>query len=184
MRNNVGENGFISVQNKRPQWLCMWTSALFSQCAHRWTCLVLLWQPKQPNTNTHRWLVWAAGILPRLSDFSCFPVTHTHTQTHTEVTLQWECLQLQSDGAVQMCTNLTLCSWHVHVRCSRLVSVIVHFSGLRARSAPSPVFCYSFLSHGLCHQWATDQKQPQQQWPYDLLCSQQKKRPFTYRSLH
>lgn len=30
------------------------------------------------------------------------------------------------------------------MRCSRLVSVIVHFSGLSARSAPSPLFCSFF----------------------------------------
>lgn len=40
------------------------------------------------------------------------------------------------EQGVQTCTNLTLCSCAV----AGFVGVIVHFSGLSTRSAPSPVF--------------------------------------------
>lgn len=63
-----------------------WTSPLFSECVHRSACWVLLWHPDVQLLQTQTHFSW------------CLPVTHAHTHTLFEVTLQWECLQLQSDG--------------------------------------------------------------------------------------
>lgn len=96
------------------------------------TDLLLARPAAAANTNTRR--CEAAVILPRTSA-DVYPLTHRNSLT----------LQSASDfslmaRAVETCTNLTSCSWHAHVRCSRLVSV--HFSGLSTRSAPSPVFLF------------------------------------------